>query len=173
MSISFYDASVASYLQILAGVNQVLDKGEEAAAEGRFDLEDIVHYRLRDDMAPFSFQLNSVCHHSMGALKGCKSGVFEPPPKLGDVDWPRLRSMVGKAHEYLAAQDRDEVDALGGQDMVFRMGGRDIPFTTENFVLSFSLPNLYFHATTTYAVLRIHGAALGKIDYLGPLRITR
>ena len=48
----------------------------------------------------------------------------------------------------------------------------EIPFTTDNFMLSFSLPNFYFHATTTYAVLREHGVPLGKMDYLGQLRVN-
>jgi hypothetical protein len=54
---------------------------------------------------------------------------------------------------------------------VFRIGGNEIPFTTTRFLLSFSLPNFYFHATTTYTVLRLHGVPLGKRDYLGQLRI--
>ena len=52
------------------------------------------------------------------------------------------------------------------------MGKTEIPFTTDNFMLSFSLPNFYFHATTTYAVLRKHGVPLGKMDYLGQLRVN-
>jgi len=55
--------------------------------------------------------------------------------------------------------------------MVFRLRGREMPFTTDNFLLSFSLPNVYFHATTTYSILRHLGVPLGKIDYLGQLRL--
>ncbi len=46
----------------------------------------------------------------------------------------------------------------------------EIPFTAENFVLSFSLPNFYFHATTAYDILRMKGVPLGKLDYLGQMR---
>ena len=56
--------------------------------------------------------------------------------------------------------------------MLFRMGSTEIPFTTDSFLLSFSLPNFYFHATTTYNILRLHGVPLGKMDFLGPLRIS-
>ena len=49
------------------------------------------------------------------------------------------------------------------------MGEMEIPFTAENFVMSFSLPNLYFHAATLYDMLRIQGVPIGKTDFLGPM----
>jgi hypothetical protein len=171
MNIAFYDASVASYLQVLGGIDSVLDKGEEAAASGAFDLENTVRYRLRDDMAPFSFQVVSVWHHSKGAIEGIKAGLFAPPPKLGDLDWPALRNLVREARDYLGEQEREEINRLTGKAMVFQVGEREIPFVADNFLLSFSLPNFYFHATTTYAVLRSHGVPLGKLDFLGELRV--
>jgi hypothetical protein len=170
MSISLYDCSVASYLQILGGVGSVLAKGEEHAAAGHLDLDDIVGYRLHDDMAPFSFQLVSVWHHSLGAIKGIKAGLFEPPPSMQDMNYDTLKGLVAEAAEALEAESRDEINALADKAMVFRVRGREIPFTTTNFILSFSLPNFYFHATTLYDVLRIHGTPLGKMDYLGSLR---
>ncbi len=171
MSISFYDASVASYLQVLGGVDQVLDKGEEAAKGGAFELEDIVRYRLREDMAPFSFQIISVWHHSFGAVKGFQAGLFEPPPKMTGMDWAKLRGLISEAREFLESQSREDIEALSGKGMNFRIGGRDIPFSTDGFLMSFSLPNFHFHATTTYAVLRQHGVPLGKMDFLGQLRV--
>ncbi len=47
----------------------------------------------------------------------------------------------------------------------------ELPFTNQNFLLSFSLPNFYFHATTTYEVLRMLGVPLGKIDFLGQMKV--
>ena len=55
--------------------------------------------------------------------------------------------------------------------MLFKIGGQEIPFTTDNFLMSFSLPNFYFHATTTYTILRREGVPLGKMDFLGQLHI--
>ena len=75
-------------------------------------------------------------------------------------------------HE-LKAQSREEIDTLGDGKVVFKIGGNEIPFTAENFALSFSLPNFYFHATTLYDILRLHGVPLGKRDFLGKLRIGR
>ena len=55
--------------------------------------------------------------------------------------------------------------------MVFAIGDREMPFTNQNFLLTFSLPNFYFHATTTYDILRMLGVPLGKMDFLGRMKI--
>ncbi len=171
MTLSLYDTSVASYLQILGGVSNVLAKGEQYANENGLDLKDIVRCRLRDDMAPFSFQVISVWHHSLGAIKGLKAGLFQPPPKMSGLDYSQLRGLVAEAIAGLESESRDAIEALSGKPMIFRLGSTEVPFTTDNFVLSFSLPNFYFHATTTYAILRAQGVDLGKKDFLGALRV--
>ncbi len=172
MAISLYDASVASFLQLLGGIANVLDKGAQFAREQNLDLQEIVNYRMREDMAPFSFQVLSVRHHSLGAVEGLRAGVFQPPPKLGDIDYAGLQGLVGEAVEGLQAVAREDLEGREQDPMIFKVGSREIPFTAADFILSFSLPNFYFHATTTYAVLRMHGVPLGKLDYLGALRTT-
>ena len=84
-----------------------------------------------------------------------------------------LKARAEEATASLEAESREEIDALAGKPMTFRIGDREIPFTTENFILSFSLPNFYFHATTLYDILRLHGVPLGKRDFLGSLRVGR
>ncbi|MEI7573882.1 MAG: DUF1993 family protein, partial [Phenylobacterium sp.] len=61
--------------------------------------------------------------------------------------------------------------ALEGREVIFRIGQSQIPFTAEGFLMSFSLPNLHFHAATAYDILRQKGAPLGKRDYLGAMKI--
>jgi len=171
MAISLYDVSVANYLQILSGVAGVLAKGEQHAAEGGPDLGEIVDYKLREDMRPFAFQVISVWHHSLGAIKGLKEGLFQPPPSLGELDYGQLQGLVAEATESLQAESAEEINALADKPMLFRLGEMEIPFaTTATFILSFSLPNFYFHATTTYNILRLHGVPLGKIDFMGAMR---
>ena len=171
MSLSLYELCVPAYLQTLGGVANVLATGAGHCAENDLDLDELVEFRMRDDMLPFSFQVISVWHHSLGAIKGIKAGEFAPPPKLDDVDYARLQGLVAEASEALQAQSAQEIDALEGKPLTFKVGGNEIPFTTTNFIQSFSLPNFYFHATTTYAILRMHGVPLGKMDYLGALRV--
>jgi hypothetical protein len=60
---------------------------------------------------------------------------------------------------------------MEGKDVVFEIGGRKMPFTAEGFLMSFSLPNFYFHAATAYDILRMKGVPLGKRDFMGQMRM--
>ena len=171
MSLSFYDTSVASYLQVLRSVAGILQKGQEAADNGELNLEELVQYRMQDDMLPFSFQIISVWHQSLGALNAMESGEFAPPPSLGDLDYSQLVALINDAIQTLEGKSVEDVNKLAEGTLIFKVSGREIPFTVENFLTSFSLPNFYFHATTTYAILRMHGVALGKMDFLGQLKV--
>ena len=172
MSLSFYDTSVTSYLQVLEGIAGVLDKGASHAAETGLDLQEMVMARLHDDMMPLHFQIVSLAHHSLGAIQGLQQGSFSPPSFELDMDYASLQAVVANAREKLAELDAAEVESLAANSMVFKIGKKEIPFTNENFLLSFSLPNFYFHVTTTYSILRMLGVPLGKMDYLGLMRIS-
>ncbi|MFP6816845.1 MAG: DUF1993 domain-containing protein [Pseudomonadales bacterium] len=171
MSISFYDASVGSYQQVLGSVAGILDKGMVFAAENDTGLDEIVATRIRDDMMPFHFQIVSVCHHSWGALQGMRDGRFTPPSFELDKDYQQLQALVSEAQEGVASISESEVADFADKSMVFAIGKREMPFTNQNFLLSFSLPNFYFHATTSYDILRMLGAPLGKMDFMGQLKL--
>ena len=171
MAVSLYDISIGSYLQALGGVAKFLDKGASFLEEKAIDPREVVDMRLHPDMLPFQFQLKSVSHHSIGAVRGIREGLFSPPPTTPDLDYAGLASLIKETEAELREQSREEIDAMAGKQVIFRLSRGDMPFTAENFVLSFSLPNLYFHATTAYDMLRMRGAPLGKLDYLGNLRM--
>jgi hypothetical protein len=171
MSVSFNEASVGSYLQVLQGVSGVLEKGASHAADAGLDLQEMVMTRLREDMMPLHFQVVSVAHHSWGAIQGMREGSFRPPSFELDKDYSELQALVAEAQEGLSGLDSAEVEALAEKSMVFKLGKNELPFTNRNFLLSFSLPNFYFHATTTYDILRMLGVPLGKMDFLGKMKV--
>ena len=166
MAISFYDLTVATYVQIVQAVSGVLQKGADHCEAQGIDLAEVVETRLYPDMANLHFQVTSVTHHSLGALRGYKSGEFSPP-NYDPCDYAALQAMTAATLDELKAQSRDEIDALAGGKVIFKVSGNEIPFTTEAFARSFSLPNFYFHATTTYDILRMKGVPLSKRDFLG------
>ena len=171
MAIALYDLSVASYLQTLGGVAGFLERGLDHCRETNLDPNEIVETRLFPDMLPFRFQIWSVAHHSAGAIEGVKAGVFSPPPPTPDLDYAGLQKVVADARDNLQALNADEVNALEGRDVAFQFRDFKIPFTAEGFLLSFSLPNFYFHATTAYDILRSKGVPLGKRDFMGAMRL--
>ena len=170
MSLSFYDVSVGTYVQICEAIAGVLDKGASHAQENGIDLAEVVDARLRDDMANFHFQVVCVTHHSLGALRGMQAGEFSPPD-YPDTDYAGLQAMTQETLATLKGMNADEVNVLADQRLIFKLGGNEIPFTAQNFLLSFSLPNFYFHATTAYDILRARGVPLGKRDFLGALKM--
>ena len=173
MSTSLYDMSVANYLQTLTAVAGFLEKGLAFCTSNNIDTSEMVESRLAADMLPLRFQVVSVAHHSLGAIEGVRKGVFSPPGKTEPLDYRGLQKLVTDAGETLRRLSREEVDGLAGRDVAFQFRDRKIPFTAESFLLSFSLPNFYFHATTAYDILRTKGVPLGKRDYLGQLRIKQ
>jgi hypothetical protein len=170
MATSLYDLSVPTFLQSVKAVVGFLDRAVRHCAETRADPDDFVHARLFDDMAPFHFQIEAAWHHSVWGLEAVKTGVFAPPPLVGPVPFAELQAMIGKAERALEAFTPDEVNSWAGKDLDLQIGPRRLAFTSETFILSFSLPNFYFHTVTAYDILRTRGVPLGKRDYEGRLR---
>ena len=172
MSTSLYDATAGTYQQILGAVEAVLEKGRTHCEANGIDLDDVVAMRLIDDMLPFRFQVISVAHHSLGALQGVEAGVFGPPT-MSELDYTGLQALVSDARDGVGQYTRETVDRFEGKPMEFRMGSLSMPFNAEDFLLTFSLPNFYFHATTTYDMLRMKGTPIGKRDFMGRRRLKK
>ena len=119
-------------------------------------------------MQPLRFQIVSVAHHSRGAMEAARSGVFTPPSAKPDLDYAALQALVTEARDELSVLRPEAVNAILGYDLTFRVGDR---LTAEGFLMSFSLPNFFFHATTAYDILRHKGAPLGKRDFMGKLKL--
>ncbi|MEM1114475.1 MAG: DUF1993 domain-containing protein [Pseudomonadota bacterium] len=167
MDLSFYDLSITSYLQTLDAVSSILEKGAESLKAPN----EMVNHRLAHDMLPLSFQIRSVAHHSLGAIRGIEAGQFGPPPSVPDMDYAGLQAHVSEAAQALRDYEPDAVNALADKTLEFKAGSLELPFTAVNFIESFSKPNFYFHATTTYTLLRIAGVHIGKLDFIGTPRV--
>src|ERR1700755_1048686 len=171
MAFALYDATVANYLQILGSVGGYLDKSLTHFRDKGVDPAKMVEARLSPDMPPLRFHIASVANHSHAAMDAAKNGVFPPPSAKPDLDYAGLQALVTEARDELAALKPDAVNALVGRDVTFKVGDRALPFTAEGFLMSFSLPNFFFHAATAYDILRHNGAPLGKRDFIGRLNL--
>ena len=170
MATTLYDLSVPTFLQTVRAVGGFLDRAARHCAEIGADPDDFVQVRLFEDMAPFHFQIEAASHHAVWGLEAAKTGVFAPPALVGPVPFADLRAMMDKAQTALEAFTADEVNGWAGKELDLQIGPRRLAFTSETLILSFSLPNFYFHAVTAYDILRSHGVPLGKRDYEGQLR---
>ena len=165
-----YDLSVPTFLQTLRAVSGFLGRAVDHCAETGADPDDFVNARLIADMAPFHFQIEALVHHSVSGLEAVKTGVFAPPPLIGAMPFADLQGMVAQGITALEALTPDEVNGWAGKDLDLQIGPRTLAFTSETFLLSFSLPNFHFHAVTAYDILRTRGVPIGKRDYEGQLR---
>lgn len=168
---SLYNLAVPTFLQTVRAVLGFLDRATAHCAETGTHPDDFVRARLTPDMAPLHFQLECVANHSYYALEGIKTGVFAPPDLREDIPFANLRAVVAEAEELLRGLTPDEVNSWAGRELNFKIGPRQLSFTAETFLLSFSLPNFYFHAVTAYDILRVQGVPIGKRDFEGVLRV--
>jgi uncharacterized protein len=173
MPFSLYAATVPSYLQILSSVSRLMDKAESFCLEKGVAPEAIIQARLAEDMLPFAYQVKSTAVHSLGAIEGVRRGVFFPDTSPPPETFPTLKERIAGAITALGAISAEEIDDFVGRDMRFAFGTRELEFTAENFLLSFSQPNFYFHASTAYGILRSKGVAIGKRDFTGKVRTKK
>lgn len=173
MPISLYDAVVPSNLQILGAIDALIDKAAAFCTEHGRSEADLIDARLAPDMLPFGYQVKSCAAHSVGGIEGVRAGSFSPDMSPWPTDFAGLHKVLQTAIASLKGIDREAFDALTEADTQFMFGETRMPFTGANFLLSFSQPNFYFHATTAYAILRAQGVKLGKRDFMGIPRIKR
>ncbi len=171
MAVPLYDVTIGTYLQQLNATGKFLAKSREHFESNNIDLQTLVEARICDDMLPLSFQVGSVVHHSARAVDALISGTFGVPSAPDDINYGGLEGLISDAIEHLKSIDKETIEQCSGKEIIFSVGDRKLPFTAEGFVLSFSLPNVFFHATTAYDILRGKGAPIGKRDYLGNLKM--
>jgi uncharacterized protein len=171
MAFSLYDATIPSYRQTLGAVAGLLASAEAFCAERQLAPEGIIGARLAEDMLPFAYQVKSTAIHSLGSIEGVRRGVFSPDMAPPPLTFPALKARIAETLTALEAIQPAEIEGFIGRDMRFEFREHRLEFTAENFLLSFSLPNFYFHAATAYDILRWKGAHIGKRDFMGRLRL--
>lgn len=173
MTYSLYTAVVPPYIKMLGNLGELLSKAEAHCSETGLDDLVILDARLAPDMLPFAYQVKSTSVHSIGAIEGVRSGSFSPDTTPPGDSFSVLSSRIEAARSALARVEPAEINSFVGRPMQFAVRGYHADFTAEEFLVTFSVPNFYFHATTAYDILRHKGLQIGKSDYLGRLSLTK
>jgi hypothetical protein len=172
MAFSLYEATVPTYRQVLTSMLNLLGKAEAWCAEGRSTELEIIEARLAPDMLPFSYQVKSTAVHSIHALRSVLVGQYEPDRSPPPESFGGLKARIVETIDALERLSPDQVNAVVGHDMCIMLRETRLEFTsTESFLMSFSMPNFLFHATTAYDLLRMKGLEIGKLDFLGRLAL--
>lgn len=159
MAYDIYDASIPPLIHMLGSLCNVLSKGE---AHGGIDPNDA---RLAPDMLPLKNQV----YIATDGAKGCGARLAGVDiPKYEDVEttFPQLKERVRKTIAFLKTLDRKNFAGAENKDIVLKFPNATLEYKGGEYVNKFVLPNVYFHITTAYGILRNRGVALGKTDYL-------
>lgn len=171
MPTTLHSATVPLLRQMLGSLTGLIDKAEAHCREKGLAPEALIQARLAPDMHPFAYQIKAVAFTAAGGLRAAIDGEFRPDMNPPPESFADLRSRVADADAVLAALPADGLNAAEGGDATIIVGDMRIPFTAENFVTSFVLPNALFHASIAYAILRNQGLAVGKTDFLGKMAL--
>lgn len=164
---SFYDAVVPAYLQMLNSVTGLLTKAEAHCAARKIDPGVLLGSRLFPDMLPLSRQIQLVSDY---ATRGCARLAQSEVPSTPDTEtsFAELKQRLAKTIDYVKSFKPEQFEGAEIKDVTFPVGpGKTITMTGQQFLSSFSLPNLYFHAATAHGILRHNGVEIGKRDFLG------
>ena len=164
---SFYDATVPAYLQMLNSLSGLLTKAETHCKAKNIQPEVLLGSRLYPDMLPFSKQIQLV---SDFAAKGCARLTHSEVPSTADTEksFEELKQRLAKTIDYVKSFKPAQFEGADTKDVTFPAGpDRSITMTGQQFLSAFSFPNFYFHAATAHGILRHNGVEIGKRDFLG------
>ncbi|HTT99303.1 MAG TPA: DUF1993 domain-containing protein [Rhizomicrobium sp.] len=166
MTISMYQASVPVYVQYLNATAKVLDKGAAFAEARKIDPAALLQARLYPDMHPLVKQVQIFTDQ---AVRGISRLAGTEPPPFPDTEttFSELKTRIEKAIAHVQSFKPDQIDGSEERDIVMKTPRGDMNFKGQMYLLGFSLPNFFFHATTTYSILRHVGVELGKMDFMG------
>jgi len=166
MKISMYALSIDIFTHALGNLSAILEKGVAHAAARKFDSNVLVASRLAPDMLPLSRQVQIACDtakNSAARLAGVEPPRFEDNEKTLE----ELRARLAKTIEYLKGIPAAALEASEERDIKVPAGERTLEFKGLVFLQRWAIPNVFFHITTAYNILRHNGVDIGKRDYLG------
>ncbi len=164
---SFYDAVVPAYLQMLGSLTGILAKAEAHCKAKNIQPEVLLGSRLFPDMLPLSKQIQLA---SDFAAKGCARLTHSEVPSMPDTEktFEELKQRLAKTIDYVKSFKPAQFDGTDTKDVTFPAGpDRTMTVKGQQFLSAVSFPNFYFHAATAHGILRHNGVEIGKRDFLG------
>lgn len=166
MTLSMYQASVPLLSHSLNSLVGILQKGAAYADAKKVEPSVLLATRLYPDMFPLSRQVqiaSDIARRGVARL----AGVEAPPMEDKETNFAELIHRLEETIAYLKGFTADQIDGTETKTIELPIGKETLTFDGQTFLLYFVLPNVYFHVTTTYDILRHCGVEVGKRDFLG------
>jgi len=167
MTISLYQASVPAFVRALNNLAAILEKGAAHAQARKIDESVLLNSRLYPDMFPLVRQVQ-IATDTVRSGAGRLAGVDFPSYEDKEATFQELAQRIGKTTAFLQSLQPAQID--GGEDKTISWQTRSSTRSMQGqaYLMNHLLPNVHFHVTTAYGILRHNGVELGKKDFLGP-----
>ena len=166
MKISMHQASAPRFASALRNLSGILDKAQAWAEAKKIDAAVPGGLRLIADMFPLSRQVQIACDTAKGAVARL-GGVEIPKHEDTEKTIPELKARIARTLEFIASVPESAFAGCEDRDITVQAGPTTLQFKGLPYLVGYVLPNLNFHLSMAYAILRHNGVELGKRDYLG------
>jgi len=166
MTISMYQASVPRITNMLNNLGAILDKAQAHVDAKKLDAAALTNARLFPDMLAMNRQVHIATDTAKGVVARL-AGVEIPAYEDNEVSFADLKARVDKTVAFVQSFSPEQIDGTEDKAIVTKRGDKETHFTGMQFLLGHAMPNVYFHVTTAYNILRHNGVEIGKRDYLG------
>lgn len=165
--LSIYDATIPPLKRALGNMAAILKKGEEYADAKKVDHQILLNSRLFVDMYPLTRQVQIATDMSKGA--GARLATIEIPKyEDNEASFAELQARIAKTIAFLDSIKPQQMEGAESREVTITIRKADLKFSGQDYLLKWVLPNVYFHVTTAYNILRHNGVELAKQDFLGP-----
>jgi len=165
--LSIYEAAIPPLKRTLSNLAAILQKGEQYADAKKVEHHVLLNSRLFVDMYPLTRQIQIATDMSKGA--GARlAGIEIPKYEDSESSFAELQARIAKTIAFLDSIDPDQLTGAETREVTITVRKVDLKFSGQDYLLKWVLPNVYFHVTTAYNILRHNGVELGKQDFLGP-----
>jgi hypothetical protein len=166
MSLSMHQASAPRFVNILTNLSAILDKAQAHVDAKKIEPTSLTTFRLFPDMLPMTRQVQIACDTAKGAVARL-AGVDIPKHEDTEQTIADLKARIAKTIAFIESIKPTQIDGSDEKSITLKIGPNERTFTGTQYLLSFAMPNFYFHVTTAYNILRHNGVEIGKRDYLG------
>ncbi len=166
MSLSMYDVSVPQFVRMLSQLPGLLDKAEAHARSQSSDPAAFLALRLHPTMWTLTEQVRAACNFPVRAAARL-TGTALPQFDGKDDSIAALKQRIAFTLNFVESVPASAFAGAETREIVFPLGDGQRKMSGKDYLFNFALPNFYFHLTTAYAILRHHGVALEKEDFLG------
>ena len=161
-----------TFRQMLIGLSNTLKKGQAEFNQKGVSADRLVEKTLHPTMLCLDFQIQSAIHHALAGTLAIGTGTFRPMSKTLSLTYDGHVNAVQETIDSLEKLTLERYSKTANPRISVELPKATLRFTLEDFLLSFSIPNFFFHVTTAYDILRANEVSIGKSDYLGPMRIS-